>query len=396
MRIFRLIFPALIITLLSACTANNGSDNNSSLFIADIESAKETEKKAMLSTYAKSISYIQLQTKTVPLIDNIWRIKTDGEILAIVNYSNDNSNRNILLFDNDGKYIRQIGAFGRGPGEYYLPYGVELLPENNTIIVDDNTGWLHKYDYEGNFAEKRKIDYFSSPLIKDSDSTFLLLKCSEYSNSAHHKAIRFNSELDSLDAYLDRSGLIGKRSLLMVYDNAYKVDGKIHLWDNSSDTIYRLDDNTFKPAYYIKHTKAALSHGERYSGEQLVFMNYENVLMNVSTSANVFIWIMHNMERYYYIFDKNNNRGFRLKEEEDLKYHGLINDIDGGVSFWPQHQLTEKVFYQVIYPSILLSERDNLIAQAERNNIPTDTEFYRLLNNLGENDNPVIMLVELK
>ncbi|MEE4115947.1 MAG: 6-bladed beta-propeller [Marinilabiliaceae bacterium] len=396
MRIFRHLLPALIIILFTSCSGNKDSTDEDTLFIADIEKAKETEKKAMLSTYAKSISYIPLQTQEVPLIDNILRIKTDGEILAIVNFSNDNKNRNILLFDKNGRYLRQIGAFGRGPGEYYLPYGVEMLPLNNSIIVDDNTGWLHKYDYEGNFAEKRKIDYFSSPLIKESDSTFLLLKCSEYSRSAHHKAIRFNSSLDSLAAYIDRSDLIGKRSLLMVYDNAYKVDGKIHLWDNSSDTIFRLDNDTFTPAYYIKHTQAALSHGERYSGERLEFMNYENVIENISTSANVFIWIMHNMERYYYVFDKNNNQAFRLKEDEDLKYHGLINDIDGGVSFWPQHQLSDKTFYQVLYPPVTLSGMEQLKEQAERNNISTDTEFYRLFSKLNENDNPVIMLVELK
>jgi hypothetical protein len=52
-------------------------------------------------------------------------------------------------FDSTGRFVRQIGGKGRGPGEYLLPRGVAVLPDGRIAIQDNINRRINIYSADG-------------------------------------------------------------------------------------------------------------------------------------------------------------------------------------------------------------------------------------------------------
>ena len=69
---------------------------------------------------------------------------------------NDQKANQILMFDDQGKFIKKIGKKGQGPGEFGNPFCLSSTSE--TIIVGDNSNMrIQFYDLKGNFIREFKI-----------------------------------------------------------------------------------------------------------------------------------------------------------------------------------------------------------------------------------------------
>jgi hypothetical protein len=51
-------------------------------------------------------------------------------------YVLDSGNRRVLAFDNTGKFVRQIGKEGGGPGEFSAPMGMAVLSDGDLLVSD--------------------------------------------------------------------------------------------------------------------------------------------------------------------------------------------------------------------------------------------------------------------
>ena len=69
---------------------------------------------------------------------------------------NDQKTCQILMFDNQGNFIKKIGEKGQGPGEFGNPYCLSATSE--TIIVGDNSNMrIQFFDINGNYMRTFKI-----------------------------------------------------------------------------------------------------------------------------------------------------------------------------------------------------------------------------------------------
>lgn len=57
----------------------------------------------------------------------------------------------LLLFNQEGKFLKRIGQRGQGPGEYSMPFGLGVDHEGNIILSDGQSRRINIYDREGNF-----------------------------------------------------------------------------------------------------------------------------------------------------------------------------------------------------------------------------------------------------
>jgi len=84
-------------------------------------------------------------------------------------------------FSIEGKYIKQIGQKGGGPGEYYFPGSLASDSENNIYIFDYRSAKINMYDSSGNYQDNLKFSNkipVSSPfnsLFIDSNGDILKL-----------------------------------------------------------------------------------------------------------------------------------------------------------------------------------------------------------------------------
>jgi hypothetical protein len=117
----------LIITILISCNSgaskkiNNEPDPALLPYHIDLEKNKNT-KPFPLSSIGKKIEYIPLETTPNSLIGSLNGVGLD---LANIVFSDSfifiSDGEKLLQFDRSGKFIKQIGSVGRGPGQYLQP-----------------------------------------------------------------------------------------------------------------------------------------------------------------------------------------------------------------------------------------------------------------------------------
>ena len=66
----------------------------------------------------------------------------------------------IVVVDQEGSFLREIGGEGEGPGELGFPFGFEILRDGRIVIYDFPRTW-QLYDPQGAFVEEVTFDMFA-------------------------------------------------------------------------------------------------------------------------------------------------------------------------------------------------------------------------------------------
>ncbi len=67
--------------------------------------------------------------------------------------------KRIVVVDQEGNFLREVGGEGEGPGELSQPFGFEILRDGRTVIYDFPRTW-QVYDPQGAFLEEFTFDMF--------------------------------------------------------------------------------------------------------------------------------------------------------------------------------------------------------------------------------------------
>ena len=74
----------------------------------------------------------------------------NGEIYVADGYGNSR----IVKFDRDGKYLKEWGKYGSGPGEFNLPHSVVVDGEGRVYVGDRENKRIQIFDAEGTFLRE--------------------------------------------------------------------------------------------------------------------------------------------------------------------------------------------------------------------------------------------------
>jgi hypothetical protein len=81
----------------------------------------------------------------------IWHVAVDDDENI---YVPDSRASNIKVFDKNGNYLRTIARKGRGPGELMYPFGIQITPQKEILVVDRTLAQIIFFDLEGNFLRQ--------------------------------------------------------------------------------------------------------------------------------------------------------------------------------------------------------------------------------------------------
>jgi len=100
------------------------------------------------------------------------------------------------------------------------------------------------------------------------------------------------------------------------------------------------------------------------------------------------------------IADKNSllarNCVYKNEElERPFFYQGLINDIDGGIPFWPRSSYKDEYLISLVDPLVLL-DFESAIGDESLFNKSHREKLDILMKNVDPEGNPIVMLVKLK
>jgi len=122
--------------------------------------------KTSITDIAQSLDFIQLETSDSILIGNrISHILMHNNFLFVVH------GNKCSQFDISGKFIRDIGRRGQGPGEYI--YILEISIQDNLLYMLDEAGRLFCYNMDGVLVNNIRLPKNYSSVFPENDHTFI-------------------------------------------------------------------------------------------------------------------------------------------------------------------------------------------------------------------------------
>lgn len=278
--------------------------------------------------FVGSISYIQLATSPVCLIDANPIIHITEKFVIIINQ------KKCLLFDrSSGKFIKEIGHYGRDPGGYRSAFGFfnELASAYYFIGWDDN---FMKYSLDGVFRGKVKIpgyiDSFDTPSIPDvysyiNDKIFVC-----------NFMIIYGTEKNLIQIYNENGRIIKiipNRNVLTKHPYALTTKEILfHRYNNNlffqsmyNDTVFKLTEKQIIPAFILNRGRYLPPFESRWwpneKKQKSHFISQSEYFEDARfISFNLYL----DKVRYFALYDKSMKS---LKVTENIS--GIKNNFDG-------------------------------------------------------------------
>jgi hypothetical protein len=359
----------IMVYILSSCSQKETvayltNINGNEVIICPVDKVTDTIQLS-LSTLIESCEIIKLETSPEALFDRAWHTEISDKYICIKSYGQIPAK----LFDKNGKYLRDIGTLGRGPGEYSTLNGLQFNQKGDMIFLLPfaTTNKVLVYDVQGNHLKdiplaftQRKFKAFFSP-----DSIITILSMPFQNDSAICFQQDFSGRVIqkvSPPLYLINQSFDGE-----VFTNYLKPE--YDLFNTATDTLYHynIEKNTLEP-------KFAKDFGDKK-----------------------YISVSREIPGYYYFYFYNRESPSRKilvnKKTLDANYFNLKNDFFGNIDASP---IFSNGFFINIIPAITLKKQ---IEKALTNKDLSDTEKQKLVDfdkNLSMDDNDIIFYGKLK
>ena len=363
-----------------------------------IDPDKDPETKFLLTELSSEIKYIQLETKPECMVDRILKVLIDKDKLFVLSHSGPACH--LFIFSETGKFIRQIGRQGRGPGEYSSVHDFTLDRENKKIYFIDSMGKLFIYDYSGkclktekNVSEPSGITYYNKHLFMvQAWPTFFLIN-------------GFAVTIKDLEQQKPDLKLINRKYIKfdkliqdVVFDSNFWFSGNnqncVTLIEAKFDTLYHISVDGKIEAKYLFDLKNKTPQNLYFLQEYNdAIKKYSNYSLIIETENFIILRILHKSQFYLYLFNKNT--GKLLKQNTNMLKQNIYNDYDGGLPFTPRGLVDKNVIFAIQSPSKIkekLENPDKLMIK----NTAAYTYIKDLIKDAEITDNPILVFVTLR
>lgn len=398
----------LFVSCKNSTNQDNGNPKLSMPVIIDVARDFKNKKEFRLSEIAEDIEYIKLEKTPESLVGGgipTWYITKDFVFVA--------SQGRLLQFYRDGRFIKQIGKYGRGPGEFQVPRGIILNESNNTICILTNyTNQLLKFAVNsGEYLSGSPVSkYLGSAMFK---GCFQIISEDIFAAFSNPRA-QFQPDYILLEIFDGKGNILkqiksplfsfqDEENIKRVYQASNKIwrfNNELRLYEGLNDTIYNLNDNLqLQPAYIFNLGKYKGSFEEMTTKYYNELPNYIQILDIWETQNSLFLNFIYKGKFCKGQFNKSEGKFYWQDVPSDQRSGVIFNDLDGGFSFWPnisvEHSENERVF--CIDAIDLKQELTSEYMETSEAKYPEKKEqLNKFMKDLSIDDNPVLMIIKLK
>jgi len=373
------ILVIIVFLIMSGC--GRYKKTNDKIITIDVTKSYLLKKNLILQDFM-DVEYIPLETGNVFFCQG--NVLSIGEEFILVRDWVENGE--IYIFDRNGNGVRKINQKGNGPEEYNYYWSVILDEDNGEIFVND---WRRiivydlfgkfkrSFSYDDDFECEEIFNYDKDHLISNSpykDIAFFLI--SKHNGSIIKEIIIPFKKKKVLEQNLD--GRIVRPST--PYNLIIPHKGNWLITEFSSDTVF-----SFYPDYKLCPFIA------RSPSVQSMFPEVMLILKLLS-------------DRYYFVETIKNEFNFDKRtgfSKESFAYDKHEKNFFSYNVYNGDYKTSKEIFIEMLSPlnheiaSWQLIEAVDLIEAYEKGEIK-DGKLKEIAEKLGEEDNPVIMLIKHK
>jgi hypothetical protein len=391
--------------------------------VIDIEGTSGTYTRVPLSEYISEVEYIPLETHPDALIGEYRHLMVTPTRIFVA------GSDFCYAFTREGRFVTNIGQAGRGPGEYTSMTGLSVDEERELIWLDTVRDLL-EYTWDGRLVRtipKPVTDpaYGNRPSAYHlGDGTFLG-HTPNLSGREPHSWIIVDNEWNVLSAFpqhirIENEPQFASLSILGA-SRPFVAQGEAWLSEYTNDTLYHLTrSRELVPAFVFNTGRYRYRHDVYLDRNNALELSrgavYLNVLHPMVFAANdIFFSVLvgynlhsllglpegvpgenNDTATLLGIYDIRGGKTYLLDRDPVSRRMGLVNDLDGGLSFWPEYgsgdELTQ-VLSAFDMKEILTEE---YFAAHPAKDPAAHAKLRELLGNLKEDSNPVIVFAKLK
>jgi len=374
--------------IMISCKSSEPSDN-----VIDIDNAESAT--LLMSDYFESIEYIPLEASEKSLIGRLQHVHVSDEFIVVV------SSGSCHVFNRrNGKFIRKIGMKGNGPKEYNsLVRGLSINEDKKTILAARATGAIEYSLIDGSVVEpgiKAKVpQFFIGKYMYIADDVWVKGELN-YAGDSRNQLYFFDNEkvIDSIantSFYTPKGGAISINLGELYF---YRYNNNAFLKFAYNDTIFNITNRTKEPKWILK-TQNSLS--------EIAALRGDPQKMNEESPNYHFIYNIHETDNYLLFnssYEKQNLPFLFLKDKQQLvkvENEGFVNDIDGGLTFWPKYTTSSQDVISVHEAHSFIEKINdgNQVGDVVENS-PKSENLKTLLSKIDDDSNPIIVIARPK
>jgi len=364
----------------------------------NVSKALKSKQKINLSTISKNIEYVQLETNNDFIVGNAPRVFADDEFIIVVAYR-----QQYIFSRKTGAFIREIGNYGRNPEGYRNTRSNLVYDEVRKTIYA--SGWddgIIEYSVSGDVLNTIMKPHEIAGIISfvRLDEAVFFASVKNIDGIQKQKLIQLNKEGKIIKSIPNTDYFINTKKVYSRGENEgwfYWIERQLLYKSCFNDTIFEVKNNSLRPKYIFSLGKFKLDYSKRELIDWKEFKDYF-LIENVFESADyLFFTLNYNNQMRQGIYIKKKNTTIVADSENvetfyfNIGKYGFINDIDNFIQFYPQNlnQHNELIGLVQAY------ELKNWFSENPKK-VASLPPCLQKIQNINENDNPVVMIAKLK
>ena len=393
-----ILFLAIILV---SCNNHKARNQDDAVFNVSFDNCKTTVG-LKLSDIVDSYKFVKLETTPESLIGVNPRIILAQDNIIVIDMNG------VYKFATDGRFVRKIIKFGRGPEEISIAINYSYYEKRNLLLIEDNIrnkDILQIYDIE---SEK-----FLDPIKKYSPGRwggFLVYNDSLIMGSMNPVIVDTNRYALFIQNSKGKilSGITNSRKVLDARLNKETVQRLLFCQgENDIFSFYVYDDTLFRytPKGLLPYLIISYNSPRNYMrtmgfkiGESRVgFPSVDNssfILFNESTytgESQEGSMVKFNYDRNYYFLNKTDKSFSKIKSYTD-DISGKIQECNGEMLNFPVLTLGNSL-YVLYYPNDLINS--NFKENASLSPDVSD-QLQKIKEGLDVMDNPILLIGSIK
>lgn len=360
-------------------------------FQIEIKKSINNVKSVPLSSIGKELYYIPLETNPECLIRNINGIAISDSLIFV------NDGNKLLQFYRNGRFVRQIGTIGRGPGEYVYIKDFCIDNKKRNIYINNLGGQnVLVFDYNGQFKKSFKSPHPLSNqiILNDTNNLMFHIIDSPKNDTAYSWYITDTKGITiaKIKNYIKRLNF----DLYVTVSPLYLFNKTVHFMDYGIDTLYFFN-NSKKEPYAIFNLGNLKMDPDPLITRDISKKAFERLKQKILIYPKIIENTKYLFFRLNWGFTSSINYCIYDKQTSEvtiLKDNGFKNDLDRGIPFYPEYIFNDSILIDYIDANKLLEFIDKTVSGKSEVRGKTKLNNFEVLKQLTDTSNPILIVLK--